>query len=157
MVHKTKTNTTDHYNDAMSIRLSHFCKMFNPALHISWQKFSYYNCRLFFLLSQDYVMWLQSTTAGTRMYIDETDTNKVPYSFPLNNFTNPNTFAIYDKNIQPRRNGKIVFKTSLILLGLLVCNMMFSATFNNSSVISWWSVLLVKETYLPQVMRIIFT
>jgi hypothetical protein len=51
-------------------------------------------------------MWLQSTTAGTRMSIDETDTNKVPYSFPLNNFTDPNTFAIYDKNIQPRRNGK---------------------------------------------------
>jgi hypothetical protein len=74
-----------------------FVKLFNGKL-FSWQKFSYYNCRLFFLLSQDYVMWLQSTTAGTRMYIDETDTNKVPYSFPLNNFTNPNTFAIYDKN-----------------------------------------------------------
>ena len=102
-------------------------------------------------------MLLQSTTDGTQMYIDETDTNEEPYSFQLDDFTNPNTFAIYDKNIQPRRNGKIVFKTSLILLGLLVCNMMFSATFNNSSVISWWSVLLVKETYLPQVMRIIFT
>jgi hypothetical protein len=29
-------NTTDHYNEAMSVRLSHFCKIFNPALHISW-------------------------------------------------------------------------------------------------------------------------
>ena len=51
-------------------------------------------------------MLLQSTTDGTRMYIDETDTNKEPYSFPLDDFTKPNTFAIYDKNIQPRRNGK---------------------------------------------------
>ena len=55
-------------------------------------------------------MLLQSTTDGTQMYIDETDTNKVPYSFPLNNFTNPNTFAIYDNNIQPRRNGKLFLR-----------------------------------------------
>jgi len=29
---------------------------------------------------------------------------------------------------------------------LFVCLMVFNATFNNSSVISWWSVLLVEET-----------
>jgi len=27
--------------------------------------------------------------------------------------------------------------------------MMFNATFNNVSVISWWSVLLVEETRVP--------
>jgi hypothetical protein len=29
---------------------------------------------------------------------------------------------------------------------MFVCLMMFNATFNNISVISWWSVLLVEET-----------
>jgi hypothetical protein len=28
--------------------------------------------------------------------------------------------------------------------------MVFSATFNNISVISWWSVLLVEETWIPR-------
>jgi hypothetical protein len=28
--------------------------------------------------------------------------------------------------------------------------MVFSATFNNSSAISWWSVLLVEETGVPE-------
>jgi hypothetical protein len=28
--------------------------------------------------------------------------------------------------------------------------MMFNATFNNISVISWWSVLLVEETRVPR-------
>jgi hypothetical protein len=32
---------------------------------------------------------------------------------------------------------------------LLVCLMVFNATFNNISVISWWSVLLVEETGVP--------
>jgi hypothetical protein len=27
--------------------------------------------------------------------------------------------------------------------------MVFNATFNNTSVISWWSVLLVEETWVP--------
>ena len=33
---KQNKNTTDHNNKAMSVRLSHFCQNFNPALHISW-------------------------------------------------------------------------------------------------------------------------
>jgi hypothetical protein len=33
---KQNKNTTDHYTEAMSVCLSHFCKNFNPALHISW-------------------------------------------------------------------------------------------------------------------------
>ena len=32
-----------------------------------------------------------------------------------------------------------------------MCVMMFNATFNNISVISWWSVLLVEETGVPGV------
>ena len=32
---------------------------------------------------------------------------------------------------------------------LFVCLMLFNATFNNISVISWWSVLLVEETGGP--------
>ena len=31
-------------------------------------------------------------------------------------------------------------------LNVFVCLMVFNATFNNISVISWWSVLLVEET-----------
>ena len=34
-------------------------------------------------------------------------------------------------------------------LFLFVCLMVFNATFNNISVISWWSVLLVHETGVP--------
>ena len=36
-----------------------------------------------------------------------------------------------------------------ILLSLFVCLMVFNATFNNSSVISWRSVLLVEKTGVP--------
>ena len=38
---------------------------------------------------------------------------------------------------------------NLIGMCLAVCFMVFSATFNNISVISWWSVLLVEETGGP--------
>ena len=38
---------------------------------------------------------------------------------------------------------------SWILSIYLVCLMMFNATFNNITVISWWSVLLVEETGVP--------
>jgi hypothetical protein len=34
-------------------------------------------------------------------------------------------------------------------INMLVCLMVFNATFNNISVISWWSVLLVEETAGP--------
>jgi hypothetical protein len=36
-------------------------------------------------------------------------------------------------------------------LYVFVCLMVFNATFNNISVISWWSVLLVEETEYPEV------
>ena len=35
------------------------------------------------------------------------------------------------------------------LVCLFVCLVVFNATFNNISVISWWSVLLVEETRVP--------
>jgi len=34
--------------------------------------------------------------------------------------------------------------------GWIWCLMVFNATFNNNSVISWWSVLLVEETAVPE-------
>jgi hypothetical protein len=36
-----------------------------------------------------------------------------------------------------------------IKMGKLVSSMVFNATFNNISAISWWSVLLVEETRGP--------
>ena len=42
------------------------------------------------------------------------------------------------------------FSTDIYLLKLgLVWFIVFNATFNNISVISWWSVLLVEETGVP--------
>ena len=38
---------------------------------------------------------------------------------------------------------------SVTCILLFVCLMVFNATFNNISVISWWSVLLVEETGGP--------
>jgi hypothetical protein len=38
---------------------------------------------------------------------------------------------------------------TLIFEDLMVRVMVFNATFNNISVISWWSVLLVEETGVP--------
>jgi hypothetical protein len=35
------------------------------------------------------------------------------------------------------------------VVSLFVCLMVFNATFNNISVISWWSVLLLEETGVP--------
>jgi len=35
------------------------------------------------------------------------------------------------------------------IIFVLVCLMVLNATFNNITVISWWSVLLVKETGGP--------
>ena len=39
-----------------------------------------------------------------------------------------------------------VFSSELLFV---VCSMVFNATFNNISVISWWSVLLVEVTGRP--------
>ena len=48
------------------------------------------------------------------------------------------------KNTRLIKNEK-----SLIIKQLFVCLMLFNATFNNISVISWRSVLLVEETGGP--------
>jgi hypothetical protein len=45
------------------------------------------------------------------------------------------------KNISQTKNDK---NTHIVL-----CLIVFNATFNNISVISWWSVLLVEETGGP--------
>ena len=47
------------------------------------------------------------------------------------------------------KDGKtvvIVMKPFKMIFGVMVRVMVFNATFNNISVISWWSVLLVEET-----------
>ena len=44
----------------------------------------------------------------------------------------------------------IVRFTSTYAICLFVCLMVFNATFNNSSVISWRSVLLMEETGVPE-------
>ena len=41
-----------------------------------------------------------------------------------------------------------MFVVNLLLSGMWV--MVFNATFNNISVISWWSVLSVEETRVPE-------
>ena len=42
-----------------------------------------------------------------------------------------------------------LYNHQLYLICSFVCLMVFNATFNNISVILWWSVLLVKETEGP--------
>ena len=37
----------------------------------------------------------------------------------------------------------------IFLYSIVVCLMVFNATFNNITHISWWSVLLVEETGVP--------
>jgi hypothetical protein len=45
----------------------------------------------------------------------------------------------------------------IIVLLIMVCLMVIKATFNNISVISWLSVLLVEETYsIVNIMMVIF-
>jgi hypothetical protein len=47
------------------------------------------------------------------------------------------------------KDGKtvlIVMKPFKMIFGVMIRVMVFNATFNNISVISWWSVLLVEET-----------
>ena len=48
-----------------------------------------------------------------------------------------------------RFQGKITYSEGLILLRKGVRVMVFNATLNNISVISWWSVLFVEETGVP--------
>ena len=50
------------------------------------------------------------------------------------------------------KDGKtvvIVMKPFKMIFGVMVRVMVFNATFNNISVISWWSVLLVEESGVP--------
>jgi hypothetical protein len=42
-----------------------------------------------------------------------------------------------------------MWEVNVIRKVLFVCLMVFNATFNNISAISWWSVLLVEETGGP--------
>ena len=56
------------------------------------------------------------------------------------------SLGIKQQNIVHRKQKWILYKTDYGNLILWVRVMVFNATFNNISVISWWSVLLVKET-----------
>ena len=52
-------------------------------------------------------------------------------------------------------NALFKFKSIMLWItntngGLFVCLMVFNATFNNISVISWWLVLLMEETGGPR-------
>jgi hypothetical protein len=55
------------------------------------------------------------------------------------------TFLVYKTGIYLQNMTQI---SQMIIQGL-VWFMVFNATFNNISVISWWSVLLVEETGVP--------
>jgi hypothetical protein len=48
--------------------------------------------------------------------------------------------------IEELEEGKIQLTSYFVLFVLFVCLMVFNATFNNISVISWRSILLVEET-----------
>ena len=52
--------------------------------------------------------------------------------------------------IEELEEGKIQLTSYFVLFVLFVCLMVFNATFNNISVISWRSVLLVEETGGPE-------
>jgi hypothetical protein len=56
------------------------------------------------------------------------------------------SLGIKQQNIVHRKQKWILYKTDYGNLILWVRVMVFNTTFNNISVISWWSVLLVKET-----------
>ena len=49
-----------------------------------------------------------------------------------------------------QKTRPIMYNVRILISGLFVCFMVFNATFNNISVISWWSVLLVDETGVPR-------
>ena len=63
----------------------------------------------------------------------------------------------YDKNIKNQVGLSLYFLPNELIYELLpsfgicclVWFMVFNATFNNISAISWWSVLLVEETGVP--------
>ena len=49
-----------------------------------------------------------------------------------------------------KQNPNTIYMSSVLFFTIgLVWLIVFNATFNNISVISWWSVLLVEETRVP--------
>jgi hypothetical protein len=56
-----------------------------------------------------------------------------------------NSFSYYFTFVKK----KLLMSKTMLYLSWVVRVMMFNAIFNNISVISWWSVLLVEETGLP--------
>ena len=54
------------------------------------------------------------------------------------------------EELEELEEGKIQLTSYFVLFVLFVCLMVFNATFNNISVISWRSVLLVEETGGPR-------
>ena len=56
-----------------------------------------------------------------------------------------NSFSYYFTFVKK----KLLMSKTMLYLSWVVRVMMFNAVFNNISVISWWSVLLVEETGLP--------
>jgi len=52
--------------------------------------------------------------------------------------------------MKTRSCKRIINSKIAVIVCLFVCLMMFNVTFNNISVISWWSVLLVEETGGPR-------
>ena len=71
--------------------------------------------------------------------------NQVVLTLNNNHSFTPNQVVLTLNNNHSFTPSQVV----LIVFGLVGCLMVFNATFNNSSVISWKSVLLVKETGVP--------
>jgi hypothetical protein len=69
----------------------------------------------------------------------------LPASFPTCKFS-MSLYSIFNSN---RLIYSCFTRRSIIFFRLFVCLMVFNTTFNNISVISWWSVLLVEETGGP--------
>ena len=59
-------------------------------------------------------------------------------------------YAIYYNPTPPSTMDIIYYLPSMHVFCLFVCLMVFNATLNNITVISWWSVLLVEETEEPE-------
>lgn len=59
----------------------------------------------FYLIWQDYLLWLQSSGRSTKMHVDELNSDDLTYSFVMDDLSSPSMFVFYDKNIQPHGNG----------------------------------------------------
>jgi hypothetical protein len=57
----------------------------------------------------------------------------------------------------PEKKKKEIMEKKYDRICLFVCLMVFNATFNNISVISWQSVVLVEETRVPEVVCILIS